>query len=101
MPEYQMAGPAAGNRHRAREPGRTGIKNRPKFAKNQKNRLKIDQKIACNMKCILASIFGGFGSIFGAKLGWKIEQKSIQKGIEKAMQESMESIWTKSRNKTL
>ena len=25
-----------------------------------KNKSKIDPKIACNMKCILASIFGGF-----------------------------------------
>ena len=28
----KMAGPAAGSRHRARQPGRTGIKNRENFA---------------------------------------------------------------------
>ena len=50
------------------------------------NPSKIDQKIACNMKCILASIFDGFWSIWGAKLGWKIDQKSNQKGIEKTME---------------
>ena len=44
--------------------------------------------MTCNMKCILASIFGGFWSIWGPKLGWKIDQKSKQKSIEKTMEKS-------------
>ena len=49
------------------------------------NRAKMNPNISCNIKCIMASIFGGFGSIFGPKLGWKNDPTSMEKGVEKTI----------------